>query len=121
MKKILIVEDELPLLSVLTDRFTQAEFLVLQAKDGAEGYKQAMEAQPDLILLDILLPLIDGLDVLEKIRKNPSTKDIPVIILTNINDPATVNAALKAGVYDFFVKSDSKLDDLVKKVKEKLG
>ncbi len=121
MKKILIIEDELPLLKVLSDRFTQEGVLVLQAKDGAEGYKQAIEAAPDIILLDILLPLINGLDVLEKMRKDPVGKNIPVIILTNLNDLGTVNKALKNGAYDFFVKSDSNLEDLVKKVKEKLG
>src|SRR5882762_7781224 len=113
MKKILIVEDEAPLLKVLTDRFTQEGFVVSQAKDGAEGYKKALESDPDIILLDILLPLVSGLDVLEKIKQNPKGKNIPIIILTNLNDAVTINSAMKKGVFDYFVKSDWNLEDLV--------
>jgi len=119
-KKILLVEDEAPLLKVLEDRFLQEGFVVFKASDGAEGYKIALENRPDIILLDILLPLVNGLEMLKKIRENKAGEDIPVLILTNLNDMQSIKQALENEAYDYLVKSDWKLDDLVKKVKERL-
>ena len=120
-KKILIVEDELPLLKVLTDRFKQEGFIIFQAKNGLEGYKAALESRPDIILLDIILPILDGINMLEKVRKDSKGENIPVIILTNLNDIKAINQAMNIGTYDYLIKSDWNLEDLVKKVKERLN
>lgn len=121
IKKILIVEDELPLLRVLTDRFSAEGFVVFQASNGAEGYKAALESHPDIILLDLLMPLVDGNTMLAKIRKDPEGKNIPVMVLTNVNDAKTVSQAMSNGAHDYLVKSDWNIEDLVKKVKERLS
>lgn len=119
-KKILIVEDEDALLNILEDRFLQEGFLVFKATDGAAGYKMAIESRPDIILLDIIMPVVDGLEMLKKVREDPSGKNIPVVMLTNINDLESVKKAMENQAFDYLVKSDWKLDDLVRKVKERL-
>lgn len=120
-KTILIVEDETPLRSALQEKFTREGFSVLEARDGEEGLNTALEKHPDIILLDIIMPKMDGLTVLKKLQEDSSGKDIPVILLTNLSDDQKVAEAIKEGVYEYLVKSDWKLADLVKEVKEKLG
>jgi len=121
LKKILLVEDEAPLLKVLEDRFLQEGFLVFKAQDGASGYRIAIDSKPDIILLDILMPVVDGLQMLKKIREDKEARNIPVVILTNMTDLESVKKAMENKAYDYLVKSDWKLDDLVKKVKERLN
>ncbi len=121
MKKILIVEDEALLLEVLRDEFTHAGFSALLAKDGSEGLATAQKELPDVILVDILMPKMDGITMLNKIRQNSKLANTPAIILTNLNDNKTIEQALQSGVYDFLVKSDWNPKDLVKRVKEKLN
>ncbi len=120
-KTILIVEDETPLRSALQEKFTREGFSVLEARDGEEGLKMAIEKHPDIILLDIIMPKMDGLTVLKKLHEDPKDKEIPVILLTNLSDDQQVAEAIKEGVYEYLVKSDWKIADLVKEVKEKLG
>ncbi|MBZ9572118.1 response regulator [Patescibacteria group bacterium] len=119
-KTILVVEDERAMLQILADRFTDEGFSVLEAKNGEEGLERAIKEHPDLILLDIILPKMNGITMLKKLRVDNWGKDVPVIILTNLSDMGTIAKALKDGVYDFLVKTDWKLEDIVKKVKEKL-
>lgn len=122
VKKILIIEDETSLLKVLEDRFLQEGFIVLKATDGVQGYNVALESHPDIILLDIVLPLMSGLEILKKIKKNDDTKSIPVIILTNLADIESLNKAMENENFnDYLVKSDWKIEDVVKKVKDKLN
>ncbi len=119
-KKILMVEDEAMLLQVLRDEFVNEGFNVVLAKDGAEGLEAALKEQPDLILVDILMPKMDGITMLQKIRQQPNLAKIPAIVLTNLNDIKIVQQALESGAYDYLVKSDYNPKDLVKHVKEKL-
>ncbi|MBU0546257.1 response regulator [Patescibacteria group bacterium] len=119
--KILIVEDELPLLEILSDKFLEANFEVFRAEDGEAGLEEALKNHPDMILLDILLPKMDGLEMLGKLRDDDWGKNAQVILLTNLSDSEKVAEATKLGTYDYLVKSDWKLDDVVKKVNEKLG
>jgi len=122
MKKILIVEDDAILLSTLADNFSHAGFEIIKAKDGEEGFASALSEKPDLILLDILLPKMDGIAVLKKLRQEDWGKDIPVIILTNLNSPANVSEALEdmGELKEYLVKSDLKIKDLIARVKERL-
>ena len=120
-KKILIVEDEAQLLDVLRDEFSQAGFEVFKAKDGEEGYAVALEKRPDMILVDILMPKMDGLTMFNKMREHEELKKIPGIILTNVNDSGTISKALESGAFDFLVKSDWEPKSLVARVKEKLA
>lgn len=121
-KKILIVEDEAPLRNAVSDILSFEGFEVFQAKNGQEGLDTALAQHPDLILLDLMMPIMDGLTMLEKLRQDPVFgKTAAVILLTNINDPEKVAMATEAGSYDFLVKSDWNIEDVVKKIKGRLG
>lgn len=121
-KKILIVEDEAPLRNAVADILTFEGFTVFQAKNGQEGLDVALREHPDLILLDLMMPVMDGLTMLEKLRQADDWgRGAAVILLTNINDPDKVAQATDAGFYDFLVKSDWNIEDVVKKIKGRLG
>lgn len=119
-KTILIVEDDIDLLAVLVKKFQMEKFQVLQAPDGKLGLEEAVKHKPDLILLDIIMPVMDGMTMLKKLREDAWGKDVPVIMLTNLSDENKVAEALQGKVYDYLVKSDWNLDDVVKKVRERL-
>ena len=121
-KTILIVEDELPMLKALGDKFSLEGFDILEAKDGAEGLAAALEKKPDLIILDIFMPVMDGKTMFEKLRADAWGKTVPVIILTNLNpDDKTLDELMKNGPSYYFIKSKWKLEELVSKVKKELG
>jgi two-component system, OmpR family, response regulator VicR len=117
-KKILIIEDEAVLLGLFADKFTKEGFETLQAETAEKGIKLALKNKPDLILLDILLPKMDGLTMLKMLRKNSWGKNVPVIISSNATDQQKVSEAMKLNVYDYIIKTDLVLNDLVKQVKE---
>jgi len=120
-KTILIVDDDISASRALVNTFKFEKFNVLVAKNGEEGLKLALEKHPDIILLDIIMPKMDGLLILGKLREDNWGKDVPVIVLTNLNEIEATARAVKNGAYDFLIKSDWKLEDIVKKVKEKLN
>lgn len=121
-KKVLIVEDEAPLRNAVSDILSFEGFQVFQAKNGQEGLDIALTEHPDLILLDLMMPVMDGLTMLEKLREDKEWgKSASVILLTNINDPDKVAQATEAGSYDFLVKSDWNIEDVVRKIKTRLG
>jgi len=120
-KKILIVEDDELLIKILAKEFQSAGFEILLATNGLEGLQQALSESPDLILLDIIMPQMDGLTMLRKLRQDKKGKEIPVIVLTNLSDAETIDESLKIGSYDFLVKANWGLPDIVAKVKRKLG
>ncbi len=123
-KTILIIEDELPELSALRDKLVRKGFAILEAKNGEEGLGIALRDQPDLILLDIVMPVMDGMTMLKKLRaENEWGKTVPVIILTNLMvDDEQRNREIKETEPAYYlVKSDWKIEDVVAKVYEKLG
>ena len=120
-KKILIVEDDQALAHALQNKLTSESFITLSAGNGQEGLNMAEKEKPDLILLDVIMPIMDGLTMLQKMKKNPDLADIPIILLTNLNDAETVSRALAMGLNDYLVKTDWKLQDIVKLVREKIG
>ncbi|HXK37596.1 MAG TPA: response regulator [Candidatus Paceibacterota bacterium] len=120
-KKILVTEDEAPLRNAVSDILNFEGFTVFQAKNGQEGLEIALREHPDLILLDLIMPVMDGLTMLEKLREDEWGKTAAVILLTNINDPEKVAQATEAGTYDFLVKSDWNIEDVVGKIKTRLG
>ncbi len=119
-KKILIVDDEALILRTLSDSFKKEGFSVLEANNGKSGLEKALEHKPNLILLDIVMPEMDGMSMLKKLREDEWGKKVPVIILTNLSDSEKVAEAIKSKVYDFLVKADWQIDDVIKKVREKL-
>lgn len=117
-KKILVVEDEATLQKALNDVLAQEGYEVLSALDGVSGLDLAKKEKPDLILLDIILPKMDGFDVLRGLKEEDYK--IPVIVLTNLSDINDIQKALDLGATTYLVKADFHLEDVLKKVKEVL-
>lgn len=119
-KILLIIEDEINLLNLLRDEFIKEGFDVLTAIDGVSGLNLALTKHPDLILLDLILPKKDGLSVLRELRQDSWGMDASVIILSNLSEAEKISEASEKEVFDYLVKADWKLEDVIKKVKEKL-
>lgn len=119
-KKILVIEDDRSLQNALVEMISQEGYETASALDGEEGLEKVDQFKPDLILLDIILPKKDGYEVLSEIKKNEKTKDIPVLILTNLEEVNNVQKALDLGATTFMVKSDFSLKDVLGKVRENL-
>ena len=119
-QKILIVEDEDSLLSALVDKFLKAGYRVVTARDGEEGLTVALREQPDLILLDIVMPKMDGIALLRQLRDNSWGQGVPVILLTNLTVSKKIGEGMDLKAENFLVKSDWKIEDVVGKVKDKL-
>lgn len=102
--KVLVVDDEPKIVQTLQDRLEMNNFQVLAGYDGREGLDLAIEHSPDIILLDIIMPFMDGLEMLEKLRENPQTKNIPVIMLTARSQQSDVARAENCGIEDYIVK-----------------
>lgn len=117
-KTVLVVEDDTALRNVLKDKLEGAGFSVLSAKDGEEGFKIAVKKKPDLILLDVIMPKLDGLAMLKKLRGGSWGKTVPVLLLSNDTDPEHISDTLKNNASDYLIKSDWKLDDVIKRIKE---
>ncbi len=119
-KKVLIVEDERPMREALCNKFKQEHFNVFEAKNGEEGLKVALQEHPDMILLDIIMPVMDGMAMLEKLRLDFWGKTANVIMLTNIDNKSNITEAMQKGVLQFLVKSDWKIEEVLHIVQEKL-
>jgi DNA-binding response OmpR family regulator len=119
-KKILIVEDEKSLRKALHDKMSYEGFGVLESSDGEAGLSTALATHPDLILLDIIMPKMDGLTMLKKLREDAWGTTVPVIMLTNLSDGAKIAESQKSNVLDYLVKTDWSLEYVVDKVKENL-
>lgn len=120
-KTILFIEDEQALQKTMGDRLSQEGYEVISALDGEIGLKLAGEKRPDLILLDLILPKIQGLEVLEKLKAGKETKEIPVVVLTNLEEMEKVDKALELGATTYLVKANYSLEEVVEKVKQFLN
>ena len=120
MAKILFIEDETALQKTLSAVMEQAGHTVVNAYDGEKGLELAQEAAPDLILLDLILPKMDGFSVLEKLKGDEKTKDIPVIVLTNLESVDDVEKVIGLGATTYLVKANYDLDDIAGKINEVL-
>lgn len=118
MKKILFIEDEQALQKTLGQVLEKAGFKFISAFNGEEGLNLAKKKEPDLILLDLILPKLDGFGVLEKLKKDRALAKIPVIILTNLENPSDIQKALELGATTYLVKANYELDEIVNKIKE---
>ncbi|RLC40352.1 MAG: response regulator [Candidatus Nealsonbacteria bacterium] len=120
MKKILFIEDESALQKTLSDYLKKEGYEVISALDGESGLRLAQTQKPDLILLDLILPKMDGFEVLRKLMENPGTKEIPVIILTNLERMEDIGRALELGAKTYLVKANYTLKEVTEKVKKVL-
>ena len=117
--RILLVEDDSDLQYLMHKKLEMEGFEVIQALTGQDAL-DCLDKNPDLVLLDILLPDIDGLTVLSEIVKDKKTKNLPVIILSNLADHASMEQAQALGQYDYLVKAKTDLNAVVVKIREKL-
>ncbi len=120
-KRILIIEDELPQLGALCDKFLHEGYVILEAKNGEDGLQTALKEKPDAILMDILMPKMDGIEMIKRLREDTWGKDVPIIVLSNSADVEKIEQAMVNHVFDYFVKSDTKLEYVVEKVKQLIG
>ena len=120
-KTILIVEDEKDLREALATAFTYEGFLTLTAEDGEIGLATALREKPDMILLDVMMPKMDGLAVLKNLRKDEWGKEARVIVMTALDELDKVAEVIEAGVDEYIMKTSITLNGIVTKVKEKLG
>ncbi len=117
MKKILIVEDEPFILETYSRELSKAGYLITQAVEGNNGLELATTQKYDLILLDIMLPGTNGIDILRAIKSNPTTKDTPTIMLTNLGQESVVEEAFRIGAQGYILKINVLPTQLVQKVK----
>lgn len=117
-KKILVIEDDNILQKAITTSLEDNKFEVISALDGKEGIEKAGVESPDLILLDLLMPKMDGWEVLVELKKNKKTKKIPVLVLTVYEGEDSISKCIKLGAKGYFIKSQYSLDEVVDKVKE---
>ena len=118
--KILLIEDDPFLLSMYSTKFSLENFSVISADDGEKGWQMAEETKPDIILLDILMPKMNGFEVLEKLKAEKKTKNVPVILLTNLNQKDEIERGMTLGADDYLIKAHFMPSEVVEKIKKVL-
>jgi len=116
-KQILFIEDEQALQKTLGGVIEKEGFKIISALNGENGIKLAQKKQPDLILLDLILPRKDGFEVLKNLKSNEETDQIPVIVLTNLEAMEDIQKALRLGATTYLVKANYEIKEVIKKIK----
>lgn len=119
--RILLIEDDTFLINIYKDKFTLEGFEVLVAEDGETGLKMASEENVSLVVLDLMIPKISGVELLERLRQTGKGTNLPVIVLTNLTEKASQQKVKKLGVSGFIIKADLTPGQLVDRVKKTLG
>lgn len=117
-KKILLIEDEEDLTDLYKIKFDQEGFQIIIAHDGAEGIKLALKEQPDLILVDLVMPKMDGYQVLEKLRSQAKTKNIKTYVFSNLGQEKEIEKGFKNGANGYLIKSNLTPTELVETVEK---
>ncbi|NIA11588.1 MAG: response regulator [Nitrospiraceae bacterium] len=118
--KILIIEDDTFIMDMYGTKFNMSGFEVLKAEDGVKGIKVVKKEKPDIIVLDIIMPQMDGFETLKVIKNNQELKSIPVILLTNLGQRENIEEGLKLGADDYIIKAHFTPDEVVEKVEKVL-
>lgn len=116
--KVLLIDDEMPIITMYQEKLAKEGFKILTANDGATGIQIAKAEKPDVILLDIIMPKINGLDVLKELKNEPTTKDIPVYLLTNIQEETGEDRGRSLGAAGYMFKAETEPGKLVKMLNE---
>ncbi len=116
LKKILIIEDDDFLRNLLLKKLKRVGFDVLFAVDGNDGLTAIKNEKPDLVLLDIILPGMNGFEVLKRIRTNKNYKNIPVMMLSNLGEKKDIKQGLDLGAIDYIIKAHHTLDEIIEKI-----
>jgi len=119
--KILVVDDDVTLLEMYKERLELSGFDVKTATNGEEGIKLVGDFKPDLILLDIMMPRVNGFDVMESLKKNPDTADIPVLMLTALVQESSKQRAQETGAAGYIIKSETMPGEVIKKIEETIA
>jgi len=119
-RNILIIEDDRFLRELIAQKLIKEDFNISEAIDGEEGIKKIKEEKPDLVLLDLILPGIDGFEVLSKMKEESSLTKIPVIILSNLGQREDVERGLKLGAVDYLIKAHFTPGEIIEKIKSAL-
>ena len=119
MALILVVDDEPDLLALLVDQVSSLGYDVVAARDGAEGLRLAVDRAPDVILTDVIMPCMDGPEMVDRLRSRPETREIPVIAITALTDRRTRSRLTSAGVRSFLAKPYS-MRELAERIREAL-
>ena len=120
MSRILLAEDDRILRKAGEVSLKKKGYDVIAAVDGEDALVKALAEKPDLVLLDVMMPKMNGFDVLFALKRDPIVKDIPVIMLTNLEQPADIARAAEAGAHSYLVKSNMNLDDLAARIHDAL-
>ena len=120
-KNILLVEDDVFLAGIYKKKFEVEGFKITVADNGEKGLNEAKKKLPDMILLDVLLPKMDGFAVLKELKKDANTQNIPVILLTNLGQKDDVEKGIEMGAQDYLIKIHFKPSEVVDKVRKVLG
>ncbi len=116
-EKILVVEDDKFLRELISRKLSDEGFEISQAVDGEDGIEKIKQVKPDLVLLDLILPSIDGFEVLSRIKEDPSVASIPVIILSNLGQKEEIEKGLSLGAVDFLIKAHFTPGEIIDKIK----
>jgi DNA-binding response OmpR family regulator len=119
--KVLLIEDDVAAAEMYRLRLVADGYVVVIGHDGAEGLRLASEEAPDFIYLDLRMPGLDGFEVLERLRAEPATMNIPVIILTNFGEPELRERGMRLGALEFLVKADTTPAHLSESVERAVG
>ncbi len=119
-KKILIIEDDKFLRELIAKKLAKESYEISEAMDGEEGIKKIKDEKPDLVLLDLILPGIDGFEVLSKMKDDPLFSQVPVIILSNLGQKEDVEKGLKLGAIDYLIKAHFTPGEIVEKIRANL-
>ena len=121
MAKVLLIEDDPILLKMYTKKFEIDGFNLATAQNGAEGVEKMKSFQPNLVLMDIMMPKMSGLEAMDKAKADPAIKNIPILVLTNLSTTDDAQTAVKKGAVGFLVKSDVTPSQILTKAKEILS
>jgi len=117
-KKILIIEDDIILRELVSKKLSSENFDILTATDGESGFEAAQVKRPDLILLDIILPRMDGFEVLRKLKEDATLSAIPVIMISNLSQKQDIEKSLKLGAVDYIIKALFTSEEVIDKIKK---
>ncbi len=117
---IVIIEDNVDLATALSDALVQQGYTVSRAQNGEEGISLIEKQNPDLLLLDTLLPEMSGIDVLESLKAYRAERNLKVIILSNVDDPEALKRARQYDIEEYLIKTDWRMEDVIKTIKKHL-
>jgi len=120
-KKILLIEDEEIMIDLLQRKIAQEGYEIRVARNGEEGLAAMKEKKPDLVLLDIIMPKMEGFEVMEHMQADKDLKKIPVIVISNSGQPVEIDRAQKMGARDWLIKTEFDPQEVIEKIKKQIG